>query len=70
MTLGFFACVGFLVDRLAYAILPPVVLTISAFAVALQIRLPAKAQTAFATLFVALAVSLMLYVVVKDGPWS
>jgi hypothetical protein len=68
--LGFYACVGWLVDRLAYPILPPLLAAAAAAAIAVSQQLDERDRPRFATAISILALAQMVYVIAKDGPWS
>jgi hypothetical protein len=67
---GFYTCVGWTVERLAYPIVPPLLLGVAAAAMAVARQLNEAGRRRFALATAALAVAQAVYVVAKDGPWS
>lgn len=69
LVLIFYTCVGWLVHRLAYAMLPPLIVAIGALAVAAVGELPPYGRRALASAYLVLVLAQMVFEVVKDGPW-
>jgi len=69
LVLIFYTCVGWLVPRLAYAMLPPLIVAIGALAVAAVGELPPYGRRALASAYLVLVLAQMVFEVVKDGPW-
>ena len=70
VVLGFYTCVGWTVDRLAYPIIPPLLAAAAVGAVAIARRLNAQRRHVFAAGCALIALAQVIYVVLKDGPWS
>jgi hypothetical protein len=68
--LGFYTCVGWIVERLAYPVIPPLVAAAGAAAVLVARQLPPGRRSILAGGFLVIALAQMIYVVAKDGPWS
>jgi hypothetical protein len=68
--LGFYTCVGWVTERLAYAMLPPLVVAAGAVAIVIAQRLPPAPRSVFAAGCLLVAVAQMIYEVAKVGPWS
>ena len=68
--LGFYTCVGWIVDRLAYPPIPPLIAAAGAMALVLNRKLPATQRRELAAGFLIIALAQMAFVIVKDGPWS
>jgi hypothetical protein len=68
--LGFYTCVGWATDRLAYPMIPPLVAAAGAAALVIAQRLPPRRRPVFAAGCLAIAIAQIIYVVVKDGPFS
>jgi len=68
--LGFYTCVGWVTDRLAYPMIPPLVAAAGAAALVIAQRLPPRRRPVFAAGCLAIAIAQMIYVVIKDGPYS
>jgi hypothetical protein len=68
--LGFYTCVGWVTDRLAYPAIPPLLVAAGVVAVVIAQRLPARSRTVFAGVYLLVAVGQMIYEVAKIGPWS
>ena len=68
--LGFYTCVGWVADRLAYPAIPPLLVAAGVVAVLIAQRLPASSRTVFAGVYLLVAVGQMIYEVAKIGPWS
>ena len=68
--LGFYTCVGWTADRLAYPVLPPLMAAAAAGAVVIAGVLDRRGRTVLASGCAALAVAQIIYEVAKDGPWS
>ena len=68
--LGFYTCVGWIVDRLGYPLIPSLIAAAGAVALVLNRKLSAAQQRELAVGFLLIALAQMVFVVVKDGPWS
>jgi hypothetical protein len=68
--LGFYTCVGWTAERLAYAMLPPLIAALGTAAAIGAARLGAPHRHRVAGAFALVAAAQMIYIVVKDGPWS
>ena len=70
VTLAFYTCVGLLVDRLAYAVIPPLLVTagLIGFGLLDASRQQSKNGLVFGCVLIALVQ--VVHVIVKDGPWS
>ena len=68
--LGFYTCVGYIVPRLAYPAIPPLIVAAGAAALAIAQRLPARPRAILAAGCAAIAVAQVVFEVVKPGPWS
>jgi 4-amino-4-deoxy-L-arabinose transferase-like glycosyltransferase len=68
--LGFYTCVGWIVDRLAYPMIPPLIIAAGAAALARTSNLSSKQGRELAGGFLFIAIAQMIFVVVKNGPWS
>ena len=68
--LGFYTCVGWITDRLAYPMIPPLVIAAGATAVAIAQRLAPWPRAVLAGGCLAVAAAQVIYEVVKLGPWS
>jgi hypothetical protein len=68
--LGFYTCVGWIVDRLAYPMIPPLLAAAGAAAVVIAQHLPPARRPVLAVGCLVIAIAQMIYVVAKDGPWS
>src|SRR5215472_455665 len=68
--LGFYTCVGFIVPRLAYPAIPPLIVAAGATAIAIAQRLPARPRAILAAGCAAIALAQIIFEVVKPGPWS
>ncbi len=68
--LGFYTCVGWVTDRLAYPMIPPLVAAAGASALLIARRLPPRRREVCAAGCLAIALAQTIYVVVKEGPWS
>jgi 4-amino-4-deoxy-L-arabinose transferase-like glycosyltransferase len=68
--LGFYTCVGWIVDRLAYPMIPPLIVAAGAVALALTSNLSSKQGRELAGGLLFIAIAQMIFVVVKNGPWS
>ncbi len=68
--LGFYTCVGYIVPRLAYPAIPPLIVAAGAAAMAIAQRLPARPRAVLAAGCAAIAVAQVIFEVVKPGPWS
>jgi hypothetical protein len=68
--LGFYTCVGWIVERLAYPAIPPLIVAAGAIAAMIAQRLAPRPRTIFAAGCLALAVAQVIYEVAKQGPWS
>jgi hypothetical protein len=70
VTLGFYTCVGLLVDRLAYTVVPPLVAVTALISVALIEQSDRRSKNVFVAGYVLIALTQALHVIIKDGPWS
>jgi hypothetical protein len=68
--LGFYACVGWVVDRLAYPIVPPLLLAAAAAALAILPYLSPRGRRVLTVGTLLGTVAQVCYVVWKVGPWS
>jgi hypothetical protein len=68
--LGFYTCVGWITDRLAYPMIPPLVIAAGATAVALAQRLAPRPRAVLTGGCLAIAAAQAIYEVAKLGPWS
>jgi uncharacterized membrane protein YfcA len=68
--LGFYTCVGWVTERLAYAMLPPLVVAAGALGIVIAQRLPPAPRSVFAAGCLLIAIGQMTYEVAKVGPWS
>jgi hypothetical protein len=68
--LCFYTCVGWTATRLAYPILPPLLAAAAAGAVVVASHMDRSRRTVFAVGCVGILAVQMVYLVVKDGPWS
>jgi hypothetical protein len=68
--LGFYTCVGWTVERLAYPVLPPLMAAAAAGAIAVAGVLDRGGRTVLAAGCAALAVGQIVYEIAKNGPWS
>ena len=68
--LGFYTCVGWVTERLAYAMLPPLVVAAGALGIVIAQRLPPAPRAVFAGGCLLIAIGQMTYEVAKVGPWS
>jgi hypothetical protein len=68
--LCFYTCVGWIVDRLAYPPIPPLIAAAGAVALVFSRQLPAAQRRELAAGFVIIALAQMVFVIFKDGPWS
>ena len=68
--LGFYTCVGWITDRLAYPAIPPLVIAAGATAVAIAQRLAPWPRAVLAGGCLAIAAAQVIYEVAKLGPWS
>lgn len=67
---AFYASVGFVIDRLAFAMVPSLVVAAGVLALSLVPSLDPRRRWALAFASAALAVGTAVYSVVKDGPYS
>jgi hypothetical protein len=68
--LGFYTSVGWIVDRLAYPIVPPLLVALAAAALAVSRQLDVRNRWNFAAGIAILTVVQIVYEIAKDGPWS
>ena len=68
--LVFYTCVGWIFPRLAFAIIPPLIVAAGAFAVAFAQSLGRKHGLILSRGISIIAAANLIYVVVKDGPFS
>jgi hypothetical protein len=68
--LGFYASVGWIVDRLAYPMVPPLLVAAATVAVVVSLRLDGRGRRGLAIGAMVLAMAQIAYAVAKDGPWS
>jgi hypothetical protein len=68
--LGFYTCVGWYSDRLAYPAVPPLLITAGIVAATMADRMAPRRRQTLAYGCVGLALANLVWVVVKDGPWS
>jgi len=68
--LGFYTCVGWVTERLAYAMLPPLVVAAGAAGIVIAQRLPPAQRSVFAAGCLLIAIGQAAYEVAKVGPWS
>jgi hypothetical protein len=68
--LGFYTCVGWVVDRLAYPTIPPLIAAAGVTAVVAAQQMRPAQRSVLAGGCLAVAVAQMIYVVAKNGPWS
>jgi hypothetical protein len=68
--LGFYTCVGWITERLAYAMLPPLVVAAGGVAIMVAHRLPPAQRPVFAAGCLLIAIAQTIYEVAKIGPWS
>jgi hypothetical protein len=68
--LGFYTCVGWITERLAYAMLPPLVVAAGAVAIMVAHRLPPAQRPVFAGGCLLIAIAQVIYEAAKIGPWS
>ncbi len=67
VTAAFYASVGFIMPRLAYSVIPALIVVVAAAALAVTARNNARRQT---LAFVCVAVVEAIYTIVKNGPYS
>jgi hypothetical protein len=68
--LVFYTCVGWLNDRLAYAIIPSFLAAAASGAVVVLHRMGTPRRIAFAAGCAIIAIAQLIFVAGKDGPWS
>jgi hypothetical protein len=68
--LGFYTCVGWVTERLAYPAIPPLLFAVGATAILIARRLPTGARSLLAGGCLAIAMAQIIYEVAKEGPWS
>ena len=68
--LGFYTCVGWYSDRLAYPAIPPLLIAAGVMAVAMAARMDPKRRQILAFGCASVAFANLVWVVAKDGPWS
>jgi hypothetical protein len=68
--LGFYTCVGWVTERLAYPAIPPLLFAAGATAIVIARRLPTGARSLLAGGCLAIALAQIIYEVAKEGPWS
>jgi len=68
--LGFYTCVGWITERLAYPAIPPLLFAAGATAILIARRLPTGARSLLAGGCLAIAMAQIIYEVAKEGPWS
>jgi hypothetical protein len=68
--LGFYTCVGWITERLAYAMIPALVVAAGAAAVMVARGLPPAQRSVFAGGCLLIAVAQVIYEAAKVGPWS
>ena len=69
-TLGFYTCVGWIVDRLGYPPVASLMAAAGAVALVLNDKLSPAQRRELAAGFVVITLAQTVFVVVKDGPWS
>ena len=69
-TLGFYASVGWIAERLAYPMMPPLLAGAAAAAIAVLPQLKERGRRELAAGALLAAVAQISYVIIKDGPWS
>jgi hypothetical protein len=67
--LGFYTCVGWVSDRLAYAAIPPLLAAAGAAAAAMARRMDGPGRRRLAIGYLGVALANLVWVVIKDGPW-
>lgn len=70
VVLGFYTCVGLTVDRLAYPVLPALLAAAGAGAWDAVGRLSAGRRSVLAAGIAVVALAQVVWVILKDGPWS
>ncbi len=70
LVLGFYACVGWIEARLAYPMIPSLLVAAGAVAVAVAQQLDGRGRRFMAAGCSIIAVAQMIFVILKDGPWS
>src|SRR6185437_8408013 len=70
VTFAFYTCVGLIVDRLAYAVVPPLVVVAGLLSISVVRQSDSKSKNLFVSGCVLIALMQLVHVVVKDGPWS
>jgi hypothetical protein len=68
--LGFYTCVGWITERLAYPMIPPLLIAAGATAVTIAQRLAPRSRAVLAGGCLAIAAAQVIYEVAKQGPWS
>lgn len=68
--LGFYTCVGWIVDRLAYPPIPPLIAAAGAAALVLNRTLSTSQRRELVAGVVLIAITQMVVAIVKVGPWS
>jgi hypothetical protein len=70
VVLAFYATVGFIVPRLAFAAIPPLLVAAGAAALAVSAGLSRAQRRALGLAYLAIAVGQSIFMIVKDGPYS
>ncbi|MGI8527258.1 MAG: hypothetical protein ACR2K5_13995 [Pseudolabrys sp.] len=68
--LGFYTCVGWIVDRLAYPAIPALIVAAGTAGLMLNSQLTNSQRRTLAAGFFVIALGQMVFVVLKNGPWS
>ena len=68
--LGFYTCVGWLMPRLGYPVIPPLMVAAGATATVVARQLAERPRSIFAGGCLALALVQIIYEAAKQGPWS
>ena len=67
---AFYTCVGLIVDRLAYPIIPPLLAAAAVASVTVARKMDYRHRWLFAAGYALVGVAQLVYVVAEDGPWS
>jgi len=68
--LGFYTCVGWVMPRLGYPVIPPLMVAAGATATVVARQLAERPRSIFAGGCLALALVQIIYEAAKQGPWS